>query len=235
MKCAWVPFLFLCACATGGPHAPAIGELLARPRVLPVQCAPGERTAAGALLYVPPRVAPKAPLLLLLHGAGSEPSRILGRLRPLADEHGIIVVAPKSAGLTWDGILGTPGPDVRSIDASLAAVFEQCSIDRRHVGVGGFSDGASYALTLGIANGDLFTHVLAFSACIIAPQIVPRGSPRFFLSHGRQDRIMPIDDCGSRIAQQLRQANDRVLFEEFSGGHELPEKIARQAFDWFAR
>jgi predicted esterase len=29
--------------------------------------------------------------------------------------------------------------------------------------VSGFSDGASYALSIGPANGDLFTHVMAFS------------------------------------------------------------------------
>jgi len=33
----------------------------------------------------------------------------------------------------------------------------------------GFSDGASYALSVGITNGDLFTHVIAFSPGFVAP------------------------------------------------------------------
>ena len=39
----------------------------------------------------------------------------------------------------------------------------RCSIDRRRIAVGGFSDGATYALTLGVSNGDLFPAVIAFS------------------------------------------------------------------------
>ncbi len=42
-------------------------------------------------------------------------------------------------------------------------------MDAGRVGIGGFSDGASYALSLGLTNGDLFTHVLAFSPGFMRP------------------------------------------------------------------
>ena len=45
---------------------------------------------------------------------------------------------------------------------------------------------ASYALSLGIANGNLFSHVLAFSLGFLAPAS-QTGSPRIFVSHGTQD------------------------------------------------
>ena len=39
----------------------------------------------------------------------------------------------------------------------------------------GFSDGASYALSLGAANGDLFTHIAAFSPGFMRPPVSVGG------------------------------------------------------------
>ncbi len=55
------------------------------------------------------------------------------------------------------------GPDVRFIDKALSKVFGSYRIDPSHLAVAGFSDGASYALSLGLPNGDLFSHIIAFS------------------------------------------------------------------------
>ena len=62
------------------------------------------------------------------------------------------------------------------------------------VTVCGFSDGASYALSIGLANGDLFGHVLAWSPGFVAPPEFV-GRPRVFVSHGTDDRVLPIDRC----------------------------------------
>ena len=96
----------------------------------------------------------------------------------------------------------------------------------------GFSDGASYALSLGLTNGDLFTHVLAFSPGFMAPR-KRRGKPRLFLSHGTRDRVLPIDPCSRRIVPQVRRAGYDVTYREFDGPHTVPDEIAREAVDWF--
>ena len=57
------------------------------------------------------------------------------------------------------------------------------AFDPAHIAVGGFSDGASYALSVGITNGDLFTDVIAFSPGFMAPAR-QQGKPRLFISHG---------------------------------------------------
>jgi phospholipase/carboxylesterase len=99
------------------------------------------------------------------------------------------------------------------------------------VAVGGYSDGASYALSLGIANGDLFTHVLAFSPGFMAPtgQV---GAPRIFVSHGTRDGWLPIERCSRRIVPQLERAGYDVTYREFEGGHVVPPEIGREAADW---
>src|SRR5947209_3230289 len=152
------------------------GRLLARPTSSSAAFGPGLHSLdlaskRDAVLYVPaglPRVQP-APLVLLLHGAGGNAQHGLALLHPLADAAGLLLLAPSSRGRTWDVILGSYGPDVAFLDEALTAVFARCAVDASHIAIGGFSDGASYALSLGLANGDLFTHVLAFSPGFMAP------------------------------------------------------------------
>ena len=185
--------------------------------------------------YVPPQYDPTkpAPLVLLLHGAGGHAHHGLGLLQHLADDKQMILVAPASTAPTWDVIaVRSYREDVAMIDAALKFVFGQYAIDRDHLAIGGFSDGASYALSLGLANGDLFTHVIAFSPGFIAP-ISPSGRPKIFISHGRQDDVLPIDPCSRKIVPRLQQAEYSVLYEEFDGGHVIPGQIAQVALDWF--
>jgi phospholipase/carboxylesterase len=191
-----------------------------------------------ALLYVPQRAAERAaqgagaPLLLFFHGATQSPEQMLVRLRPLADEHGVIVLAPASNGITWDAIRGIPGADAAATERALALAFERCAVDRRHLAIGGFSDGASYALMLGLPNGDVFSHVLAFSACILGTTQTAKAKPRVFLSHGQADDILPFATCGQRIDRTLRGAGFTLHFEVFAGGHRLPPPVAEAAFRW---
>jgi predicted esterase len=140
-----------------------------------------------------------------------------------------------SCGPTWDWILGRGryGSDIAAIDRALEHTFSPCAVDPARVAVGGYSDGASYALSLGIANGDLFSHMLAFSPGFLMPagQV---GSPRIFVSHGTHDGWLPIDSSSRRIVPQLERAGYKVRYHEFEGGHVVPLGIAREAASWFA-
>jgi phospholipase/carboxylesterase len=188
---------------------------------------------AGGLLYVPAGVRPErpAPLVLVLHGAGATAQQGLELLLGQADDVGLVLVAPSSQGQTWDLLLGGYGPDVAWIDRALAEAFQRLPVDPSRLAVGGFSDGASYAISLGLTNGDLFSHVLAFSPGFAAPAR-RRGRPRLFLSHGTRDRVLPISACSRRLVPQLRQAGYQVRYREFEGGHTIPAAIARDAVAW---
>jgi phospholipase/carboxylesterase len=188
------------------------------------------------LVYVPAACAEgrPAPLLLLLHGAGGSARGVLSLLQKQADEFPVILLVPDSRGATWDVIEGGFGPDVTFIDRALAQTFGRYNVDAARLAVGGFSDGASYALSLGVTNGDLFTHVLAFSPGFMAPA-GKHGSPALFVSHGTRDRILPIDVCSRRLVPQAQRAGYRVEYREFDGGHTVPPDIARGALDWFLK
>lgn len=187
--------------------------------------------------YVAPTYNPAraAPLVLLLHGAGGHAHHGLSLLEHAADAAGLILVAPASTDQTWDVVSsGNYGADVTLVDQALAHVFDRYAVDTSHLAIGGFSDGASYALSLGLANGDLFTHIIAFSPGFIA-QIAPHGQPKVFISHGTHDDVLPIDTCSRTIAARLRQAKYDIAYREFDGGHEIPAAIAEEAVEWFVR
>ena len=186
-------------------------------------------------LYVPPayRAEHPAPLALLFHGAGEDARDALALLRGQADEAGLILLAPSSRQYTWDVVAGRRyGPDVAAIDRALESAFSRYALDPTRVAVGGYSDGASYALSLGIANGDLFTHVLAFSPGFVVPAR-QEGAPRVFVSHGTRDRWLPIDHCSRVIVPRLERAGYEIRYREFEGGHVVPPEIAREAVAWF--
>ncbi|HEV2811747.1 MAG TPA: hypothetical protein VGW10_00735 [Solirubrobacteraceae bacterium] len=215
------------------------GRLRARPSGTTTPALPAGRGPLGigaardGLLHVPPGAAHgnPCPLVVLLHGAGSSGDRVVRILEPLVDAKGLILLAPDSRGTTWDVIRGGFGPDVEFLDSALAHVFATCPVDPGRVALGGFSDGASYALSLGIGNGDLFTHLIAFSPGFAAPagQV---GRPGVYVTHGVADPVLPIDRCSRRLVPALRTAGYDVTYEEFDGGHAVPPPLALEAVDW---
>jgi phospholipase/carboxylesterase len=169
----------------------------------------------------------------MLHGATSVGLAALYLILPFADAANLIVLAPDAPRRTWDRTRGGFGPDVAFVDRALTTVFAHYAIDPNHIAIGGFSDGASYALSLGLTNGNLFTHVIAFSPGFFAPA-APIGRPRVFVSHGTRDEILPISGS-RRIVEVLRGSGYDVTSVEFDGPHIVPFDIAHQAMDWFQR
>ncbi len=220
--------------------ADGAGRLSARPGTptepaLPPGVHPlGLGTGRDGLVYVPAGHQPErpAPLVVMLHGAGGNADHGLDLIRALADDAGLVVVAPESRAGTWDVITGGYGEDVAFIDRALRQVFRRHAVDPARVAVGGFSDGASYAVSLGLTNGDLFPHVIAFSPGFAAPA-KRHGSPRLFVSHGTQDSVLPISSTSRRIVPRMERDGYDVRYREFDGPHAVPPEIAQEALTWF--
>lgn len=185
---------------------------------------------ADHLLLVPAGTSGPAPLLVFFHGAGGRAAGSLSLVRDAAAAHTVLVLLPSSSAGTWDLVTGRLGEDVAGLDTALEHVVSTCEVSR--VALAGFSDGASYALSLGLANGDLVDAVLAFSPGFLAPP-VRVGRPRAWVSHGTADTVLPVDRCGRRVARDLRAAEHDVRYEEFDGGHVVPAEQARAAFQWW--
>lgn len=216
-------------------------RLLARPGAPKEKAKPGLHELGlgdrrDGILYVPRKYQADrpAPLAVMLHGAGGTARRALGPFQNLADEAGLILLATESRRQTWDVLEGGYGPDVAFLDRALEHTFARCAIDPKRIAAEGFSDGASYALSIGTTNGDLFSHVIAFSPGFMLPR-ERRGKPGIYVSHGKGDQVLPIDSCSRKLMPRLKSAGYEVLYREFDGPHTVPEDIVREAVEWFVR
>ncbi|HEY0159922.1 MAG TPA: alpha/beta hydrolase-fold protein [Thermoanaerobaculia bacterium] len=235
---------------TGGFQLAQTGRIYARPADVktPSAITGLQKLHLGetrdGLLYVPANYKAPVPLILMLHGSGDSGEIIMSKVRTLADRIGAIVIAPDARDFTWDmtvGGSGDPksidrfGEDVKFIDEALRQTFRRYPVDRKRIAIGGFSDGGSYALSLGLMNGDLFTHVIAFSPGFMRLRSTT-GHPQVFLAHGTSDDVLPIDQCGRPLARALGEAGYDLEYIEFEGEHVVVDRIAREAFmEWFAR
>jgi len=225
-----------CSRAQSGVHLkarpvdnPAAGET--KPGVISLDL----RRRRDTLLYVPKSAPDPAPLVLYLHGATGNEQQGIRRLGDLAEEFGFLLLSPASQDTTWDAIHSGYGPDVKLIDQALDKVFSQRRVDSRKIAICGFSDGASYAIGLGISNGDLFRTVIAFSPGFVPAGVERNGKPRVLISHGRQDQILPFENTTGQMIPLLERAGYSVTFRQFDGPHTVPPEIARGAIEWFLK
>lgn len=236
--------LALAAAAPGvrgcdSPTQPTSPRLTARPGEPTIEPVTGLSDlglggARDGFLYVPETYDPAlpAPLFMALHGAGQS-SDLWSTYLTRSESRAMILLVPESRAATWDLVAGALGPDVAFLDRALAHTFERCRIDPSKACLAGFSDGASYALSLGLSNGDLFTHLIGYSPGFVRPVEPLVGTPRIFVSHGRSDPVLAVTRTRDIIVPTLIDAGYDVTYREFMGGHEVPAEISLAALDWF--
>jgi phospholipase/carboxylesterase len=221
-------------------------EILARLTTRPVTPTDGDRLAPGlsplgfggdrdGLVFVP-SVAQRGaavPLVVCFHDGGRSASDLLPFLQPHAERAGVALLAPDSRHRTWDRLIDGWGADVTFVDVAIDLVARRLHVDRARLAMAGFSDGANYALSLALANGDLITHAIGFSPghAILARSV---GRPRCFVTHGTEDPVVPLAGASRRLVPQLERLGCDVTYHEFDGGHEVPPPLAAEALAWLA-
>jgi phospholipase/carboxylesterase len=193
-------------------------------------------TDRDGMLFIPRGYKPDVPmpLVLMFHGAGST-GRGVSYTFEIADDLGVIVLAPDSRDeATWDFLLHGYGEDVEFVGLALKDIYARCAVDRRRMAIAGHSDGASYALSLGLGTGDTFGRIMAFSPGVMQPAEV-HGKPRIFISHGLSDPIMPIDVTSRVFVPRLKKLGYDVTFREYEGRHGVPPAVVREGFEWFLK
>ena len=225
---------------SGAPASPGPGpgRLAFRPRPGTGEGEPGDaplglEAGRDGLLYIPDTATAGAPVLVFFHGAGGSGRRELRVVVAAADRYGVVVVAPDSRGPTWDVIVaGGFADDPPFIDRALDAAAARCDADFGRLAAGGVSDGASYALSIGLTNGDVFGALIAFSPGFLTPGVLV-GRPPVYVSHGISDPILPIDGTSRRLVPALRNAGYDVTYREFDGGHTVPPTVADEGLRWW--
>ena len=233
--------ILVAGCAAGMTEAPldrSNGRFVARPGKATLDPLSGLHplrlgSPRDGLIYGPPtynRNTP-VPLILLLHGGSQSADALMGPYLANAIVPDAVLLAPNSRGASWDAITGNYGVDIDFIDASLELAFSRFNIDPARIAVVGFSDGASYSMGIGRANGDLFSHVVVHSGGFLI-NTVPVGKPRVMVTHGTSDNVLLIDFAARKFVPELRVQGYDVTYVEFEGSHQVTTTLLRNAALW---
>lgn len=190
------------------------------------------------------------PLLVLLHGYGSDERDLMG-LAPYLDPRFQVVSAraPQAlevGGYAWFAVQFTPFGLVLDhahaqeshlqLEAWLEAQVSLPGVDRSRVFLLGFSQGASMALGAALHRPELVAGVVFLSGLVV-PQMIPAGDPRplralsVLMTHGRQDPLIPIAQ-GRASRALLEQLPVRLRYREYEMGHEISEECLEEVRGW---
>lgn len=127
-----------------------------------IQAVSSGGTKRSYYLYAPASIerSAAAPLLVLLHGSGSDGRSMLREWTSLADSQGLVLVAPNATSLVgWR--IREDGPEfLRDVVEAVAA---QININRQRVYLFGFSAGAVHALTIGAIESEYFAALAIYA------------------------------------------------------------------------
>ena len=195
----------------------------------------GLATPRDGWLYVPANYdhTQPTPLMVLLHGANGSANNweTSFQYKGIADSYGVVLLAIDSRYPTWDAIQ-TPffGVDVEFLDDALAFTFDRVNVDPEKISIAGFSDGASEAIGIGIANAGLFSRVLAHSPGLLLTPFA-RGVPKILVSAGENDDVIQLSSTTSVVAN-LRVKGFTVEYTVYPNtGHTITLEARLRAFD----
>ena len=188
-----------------------------------------------------------APLLMLLHGYGSNEEDLIG-LSPHLDPRLFCVSARAPyemdfGGFAWFNI--EMGPEGMSFDFAQAeeslvqvyALVDALVEEYRSTSVyiAGFSQGASMALSAALKKSQTFAGAIALSG-VCGPEMMPedpasvRGLP-VFMAHGRQDPVIPIAQ-GRAAKDLLDPLGLDLLYTEYDMSHTIDPACLTDLAAW---
>ena len=194
------------------------------------------------------------PLLLLLHGIGSNEEDLFG-LAPYLDERFLVVsarapVALDYGGYGWFRIDFTPRgmvADVEQAKKSLALLpgfvdelVETYGADGRRVYVAGFSQGAMMSLALMLTSPEKIAGVVAMSGRLPAQVLgmepdreALTGTP-VLVTHGLHDPVLPIEN-GRAVRDHLARLPVELTYREYPMAHEVSMESLRDVTAWLTK
>lgn len=190
----------------------------------------------------------KPPLLILLHGVGSN-ERDMAALAPAMDPRFLVlsVRSPIRIGpdaYAWFNVRFTPqGPQIDAQQAeagwNLLARFIQDAVedyggDPSRVFVAGFSQGGILSLAALLTVPDLVAGAVCMSGRLL-PEVLPHaarvaGKPVLLL-HGTQDARLAVD-YARKARSTLEGLGVDLAYQEFPMGHEITAASLALVKDW---
>lgn len=202
-----------------------------------------ENDGHRAILLTPDEIDPgrRYPLITVLHGAGRQDEQLAKAYRDEAERRQALFLIPRSLNPTWDLIAGAGRVDVDFLEYAYDLVYRRYPVDMRRQAIVGYSDGASYGLSLAISNPGVFRAVMAWAAGFVAvdPTLLPGPDddvprPELLLEYGTHDPVFPFEQIALPMRKNLERAGYSVTFRVDEGGRHWPSgDFQPEALDWF--
>lgn len=205
-------------------------------------------------LIRPSSLTKKAPLLLLLHGYGSDENDLFSFASELPKEY--IIISAKAPyplapyGNAWysinfdgdGGKFNDTQEAILSRDLILQFIDELIvtyPIDENNISLLGFSQGAILSYALSLTYPEKIKQVIALSG-YIDPEMISGNlqdknmqNLRIYASHGSVDQVIPVD-WARKNKDYLEDFGVNFLYEEFPVGHGVSPQNFQSFKRWLA-
>ncbi len=203
--------------------------------------APGQPSPdgrGGFVLYVPESYdgSEAWPLVVALHGGNGHGSEFLWTWLREARGRRFLLLAPTSRGPTWS--LDAPASDGAALGSMIEFARERWRVDEKRVLVTGLSDGATFALLWGLAEGSPSTAIAAVAG-VLHPANFALGNldrargRRIYLAHGKLDWLFPVS-LARLCREALARAGADLVYREIEDlSHTYPRDENDRILAWF--
>jgi len=194
------------------------------------------------------------PLLLLMHGVGSNEQDLFSLAQHLPDNFLIISArGPFSIGsnsFAWFQVsfsTGVPVIDYTQAENSRNTIIQfieslktQFLFNENEIYVGGFSQGGIMSYSVGLTRPDLIKGIAVMSGRLlkeVKPQIASPEALKnlqVYISHGTSDNVLSIEYAREANAF-LKTSNISPTYKEFEGGHTVTNEMLLSLIDWLKR
>ncbi len=206
------------------------------------------------LVREPENITSKTPLLILLHGYGSNEQDLFSFVPTLPKDWLIVSFrAPLSAydGFSWydiDLMNEENRIDIPHAKEALQKIVENIMKVSNHYGLtdnethlAGFSQGGILSYALALDHPELFSKVACMS-CYPEEKLLENivkdkkklERLRFFISHGIDDAVIPLD-WGKKGAELLYDLSCYFSFREYMSGHGVNQKNYMDLMEFFQK
>jgi phospholipase/carboxylesterase len=193
----------------------------------------------------------KPPLLLLLHGYGSNEQDLMS-FAPYLDKR-FFIASPRApfttdfGGYAWFQIRYSPRGmeiDAKQAETSRAQLFKfineiitEHNLDQQKVYIGGFSQGAIMTYSLVLSEPEKFAGAVPMSG-VLAPQFLESRATDerlkdfpIFVSHGIYDAVLPIQ-FGREAKAALEKLPVKLDYKEYAIAHSVSDESLRDVVSW---
>mgnify|MGYP001491137087 FL=1 len=197
----------------------------------------------------------KNPLLILLHGYGSNEEDLFSFASELPQDHYVISVrAPydlQPYGHAWYAIHFDADENkfsdnvqakqsVELISDFIDEVVKQYPIDTKNVNLIGFSQGAILSYATALTFPDKISKVVALSGYFnqeIMPEVIDKNAVshlKFFVSHGSVDQVIPVE-WARKAKPALENLGLEVVYHEYPVGHGVAPQNFYDFKNWLVK